>query len=56
MPLAVYTRDRLVELLDAGTFMIQCPLCETDFLLDEETVLNLRKQLSDCSLPAVPIG
>ena len=35
--------------------MIPCPLCETDFSRDGETVLNLRKQLSDCSLSAMPI-
>ena len=46
MPLALYTRARLGELLDAGTFMIHCYLCDTDFSPTEEATLNLRKQLA----------
>ena len=46
MPLARFTRARLGELLDAGTFMIHCYLCDADFPPSEEAILNLRKQLA----------
>jgi hypothetical protein len=44
MPLALYTRARLREMLDAGTFMLHCGICNAEFPLTEEAILNLRKQ------------
>jgi hypothetical protein len=51
-PLALYTRARLGELLDAGTFMIHCNLYDTDFPPTEEAILNLRKQLASWTFPS----
>ena len=46
MPLALYTRARLGEFLDAVTFMVHCDICDTDFPPTEQAILNLSKQLA----------
>ena len=45
-PTAIYSPARILEMLDAGTVMLHCYICDTDYPLPEEAALDLRKQLN----------